>query len=84
MTTVSNIRPGPTAGRVEQCPNGHILCAEAGDGYCLAKLRAHASKQGTAPEDLKCPKCRCPLPPDLPRNLAVGPARNFFDTQLEF
>jgi hypothetical protein len=29
------------AGRVEQCMNGHLLCAEVGDS-CLAKLRAHA------------------------------------------
>ena len=55
-------------GRVDQCTNGHLVCAEAGEGSCLAQLRAHASGQGRAH---KCPTCRCPLPPDLNRNRAV-------------
>ena len=55
-------------GRVEQCANGHILCAEAGDDSCLATMREHARGQGTTPT---CPECRCPLPEDLQRCLSA-------------
>jgi len=46
-------------GRVEQCANGHIMCA-GGHDSCLAKLRRHK----------RAPKCfcDCPLTP-------VGPGR---------
>ena len=50
-------------GRIESCVNGHILCAEAGDGSCLAKLREQASghhEEGEA--HAMCPVCRCLLP----------------------
>jgi hypothetical protein len=57
-----------TCGRVEQCANGHILCAEADFGLtsasCLATMREHAYGQGTTPT---CPECRCPLPEELQR-----------------
>jgi hypothetical protein len=53
------------AGRVESCLNGHILCAEAGEGSCLAKLRAHACEQEEqgvrAGARALCPVCRCLL-----------------------
>jgi hypothetical protein len=55
------------AGRVEQCANGHLLCAEAGPDSCLAGLRAHAFELNIAP---KC-FCSCPLPPVLNRCLVA-------------
>ena len=58
-------------GRVESCRNGHALCAQAGDGSCLAKLRRHAREQGAAP---RCPSCRCPLPEELTRCIVAEQA----------
>jgi len=66
------------AGRVEQCPRGHIMCAHpteagagAGEGSCLAELRAHAAGLNAAP---LCPTCRCLLPAELQRNLVAEQA----------
>jgi len=59
----------PPSGRVEQCPSGgHILCAEEGDGSCLAKIRKHALVQRTTP---RCSSCRCLLPAELQRCLVA-------------
>ena len=55
-------------GRVEQCSNGHILCAEAGDGSCVSTMRAHARGQGTVPS---CPECRVRLSDNLQRCLSA-------------
>jgi hypothetical protein len=53
------------SGRIEQCANGHIFCAEERDDSCLAKLRRFARAQHTTP---KC-CCNFPLPPVLNRCL---------------
>ena len=47
-------------GRIEQCANGHLLCAEP----CLTQLRAQ-------PGVTKCPTCRKRLAATLSRNLAA-------------
>jgi len=45
------------AGRIEQCTNGHLLCAEAGEGddsSCASRVRKDRGP--------KCPVCRHGLP----------------------
>jgi len=59
----------PPVGRIEQCPLGHILCADGAVGCCLVKVRAHA-----LPGRAKCPMCRCVLKEPLPRNLVAEQA----------
>jgi len=54
-------------GRIEQCPNGHIMCAQTAGESCLAKMRRYARAQNTAP---KC-CCNCALPPVLNRCLTA-------------
>jgi len=51
-------------GRVECCRNGHALCAHAGAGSCLAKLRRLARELLAAPI---CPRCHYPLAEELTR-----------------
>jgi len=63
-------------GRVEQCANGHLLCAEYSTregtartgASCLPKLRAQVLGHGRA---ASCPACRCPLPRNLPRSFVA-------------
>jgi len=53
-------------GRIEQCTNGHLLCAEAGEGdgsSCAAGLR---NVRGP-----KCPVCRHGLPKNAIRALCA-------------
>ena len=58
-------------GRVEQCGNGHLICAEGNGSSCLARLRAGAAERG---EEAKCPTCREELPGVLSRCLVAEQA----------
>ena len=59
------------AGRVEQCGNGHLICADGSDSCCLARLRSSAADRG---EGVKCPTCRQELPRVLGRSLVAEQA----------
>jgi hypothetical protein len=54
------------AGRIEQCTNGHLLCAEAGEGddsSCASRVRKDRGP--------KCPVCRHGLPENAIRALSA-------------
>ena len=58
------------AGRVEQCPSGHIFCHDP----CLARLRQSATRSIAGTADAKCPTCRVDLPESLNRNIVAEQA----------
>lgn len=79
------------AGRIDQCANGHLLCADevvtseetVRLDSCLRKLRMQAFIRATD-RTSSCPACRCYLPHDLPRSFIAEEAIALLPTTCQY